>query len=95
MIYKVKQPVVCFKSTTNEGFKTKVYFSYWEEKIKEADDVVEITTIFFAPKEVPELNNFKKIKTFSKHALFYKKESIRLNTINRLFEFLNKYHNDN
>ena len=92
MIYKVKNPAIWFKSTTNDGFKTKVYISYWEEENKEADDVIQITTMFFAPKEVPELNNFKKIKTFSKYALFYKKESIRLNTIYYINAYLNKYH---
>ena len=92
MIYKVKNPTIWFKSTTNDGFKTKVYISYWEEKNKEADDVVQIATMFFAPKEVPELNNFKKIKTFSKYALFFKKESIRLNTIHYINAYLNKYH---
>ena len=92
MIYKVKNPVIWFKSTTVNGFKTKVYISYWEEENKQADDVVEIITIFFAPKEEPETNNFKKIKTFSKYALFFKKEAIRLNTINYINAFLQKYH---
>ena len=91
MIYRVKNPAVWFKSTTVDGFKTKVYFTYWEDKDGVADDVVMIKTMFFAPKDIQESNNFKKIKTFSKYALFFKQESIRLNTIHHLFVYLNDY----
>lgn len=89
MLYRMKNPAAYFRSTTNDGYKTKVHITYWEDPNNIGDDVVMLTTLFFAPKEEEELNNFKKIKTFSKYSLFYKQDSVRLNTIHHLFLYLN------